>query len=80
MNVAVEMLVIREHVRFEVERKCRDIIRRLDLDIYATPQDITIDQLWADLRELQDKENATLGDYGGMFAIVDEIEKRGHGA
>lgn len=56
------------------QKRVDDISYRMDKGIYNTPQDITAEQLWADLAESQDTPEWNMF---RTFALLDELTKRG---
>lgn len=56
------------------QKRVDDIAYRMDKGIYNTPQDLTAEQLWADLKEVQ---NAPEWNMFRNFVLLDELTRRG---
>ncbi len=56
------------------QKRVADISYRMDKGIYNTPRDITADQLWAELKDVQ---NAPEWNMFRNLALLDELTRRG---
>lgn len=68
-----ELRMILWDVANTAQKRYDDICYRMDKGIYATPRDLTAEQLWADLAEVQ---NAPEWNMFRNFALLAELQAR----
>lgn len=77
-----DLFTVKLRVEALIRSRCKEISRRLDLGIYATDKDRTVNEVHEELRalhaELADRPEVSKEDFARLDELTNELYKRGY--